>query len=270
MRDLFFKLLEMSHFDTKSRVTPFSAPHLIYLFIILVCVVGGHFLLRKETQTQKEHTLRILASCAVIFYIVDIFASNFAYGSAEAPAGIRVQSLPFATCSALCILVAFAQFKKNSKIKDAVAVLAVAAPLVFLVYPLGIVSEPWCYQALQAMLFHGVLFAWGVLSISLNVVEISILKCYKPLLILGCLTLFTKLGEIMYGKSWYYINEQSEAVQSGKIIEWTLMLINPAIVFGIALVVYAIYHIVILINGKPLKPQDTSEQTNKYTFNYYR
>ena len=74
----------------------------------------------------------------------------------------------------------------------------------------------------------------------------------------------------MYGKSWYYINEQSEAVQSGKIIEWTLMLINPAIVFGIALVVYAIYHIMILIKGKPLKPQDTSEQTNKYTFNYYR
>ena len=40
MRDLFFKLFEMSHFDTGITITPFSLPHNVYLVLIFGGIIG--------------------------------------------------------------------------------------------------------------------------------------------------------------------------------------------------------------------------------------
>ena len=40
MRDLFFKLFEMSHFNTGISITAFSIPHIIYLGLIFGTIVA--------------------------------------------------------------------------------------------------------------------------------------------------------------------------------------------------------------------------------------
>ena len=43
MRDLFFKLFEMSHFDTGIKITAFSVPHIVYM----VLIIGANAFSRK-------------------------------------------------------------------------------------------------------------------------------------------------------------------------------------------------------------------------------
>ena len=48
MRDLFFKIFEMSHFNTGISVTAFSIPHFVYLALIF----GALFLLYFKFKTE--------------------------------------------------------------------------------------------------------------------------------------------------------------------------------------------------------------------------
>ena len=41
MRDLFFKLFEMSHFDTGIKITAFSVPHIVYMVLIFGAIIGA-------------------------------------------------------------------------------------------------------------------------------------------------------------------------------------------------------------------------------------
>ena len=43
MRELFFKLFEMSHFGTGITITPFSLPHIAYLVLIFGGIVGAWY-----------------------------------------------------------------------------------------------------------------------------------------------------------------------------------------------------------------------------------
>ena len=51
MRELFFKLFEMSHFNTGIQVTAFSIPHFVYLFLIFGGIVLAWRLLRQRPWT---------------------------------------------------------------------------------------------------------------------------------------------------------------------------------------------------------------------------
>ena len=54
MRELFFKLFEMSHFNTGIKVTAFSIPHFVYLALIFGGIIGGYFYLRRKDDAVKE------------------------------------------------------------------------------------------------------------------------------------------------------------------------------------------------------------------------
>ena len=55
MRDLFFKLFEMSHFNTGIKVTPFSGAHIVYLVVIFGLIVGAYFLFRKKDASSRRN-----------------------------------------------------------------------------------------------------------------------------------------------------------------------------------------------------------------------
>lgn len=147
MRELFFKLFEMSHFDTGISVTAFSIPHFVYLALIFGTVLGLWYYLRRQNDSKKEKALRFLAYALVISYLSDFFVHEFVYGE------MNIDKLPFHICTALCPLVAIAQFNRNGdKIKEPVTMLSVLAPMMYLCYPASIGDgEPWCYQAVQTM-----------------------------------------------------------------------------------------------------------------------
>lgn len=54
MRDLFFKLFEMSHFDTGIQITPFSVSHIVYMVLIFGGILAGWWFLRNESAEKKS------------------------------------------------------------------------------------------------------------------------------------------------------------------------------------------------------------------------
>ena len=239
MRELFFKLFEMSHFNTGIKITPFSVPHLVYMFLIFGGIALAWYLLRDKDDSKKEKALRFLSYALVISYLSDFFVHDFVYG------GMNMDKLPFHICTALCPLTAIAQFnRKGHKILEPMAVLATLAPMMYVCYPASVgEGEPWCYQAVQTMFFHGVLLAWGVLNLALGKVRLNWKNCWKCAVVLVSITLWAKLGNVLLEHNWFFLNEDAlyiGLVSGGVIPKWSLMIINPIVFFLAVLLVYAI------------------------------
>ncbi len=239
MRDLFFKLFEMSHFDTGIKITAFSIPHFVYLILIFGGIFFAWRSLRKKDSERKDCALRFLAYALALSYLSDFFVHDFVYGE------MNMDKLPFHICTVLCPLVAIAQFnRKGDRILEPTVVLAVLAPLMYLCYPATIgEGEPWCYQAVQTMFYHGVLLAWGVLNLALGKVQLRLKNCWKSAVVLIGITLWAKLGNILLEHNWFFLNEDAfyiGLVANGVIPRWSLMIINPVVFFLAVLLIYAV------------------------------
>jgi len=246
MRELFFKLFAMSHFNTGITITAFSIPHFVYLALIFGGIIGAWFILRRKDDAAKEKAMRFLAYALVVSYLSDFFVLEFVYG------GLNTDKLPFHICTVLCPLMAIAQFNRNgSKIKEPIVMLSVLAPMMYLCYPASIGDgEPWCYQAVQTMFYHGVLMAWGILNLALGIVKPNIRNCWKAAVLLVAITLWAKLGNVLMEHNWFFLNEDAfyiGLVENGIIPKWLLMVINPIVFFLAVLAIYGLCH---LLTGK--------------------
>ena len=243
MRELFFKLFEMSHFDTGIMITPFSGAHIVYILLIFGGTVLAWLWARNKSPETKEKLLRLLAYALVLSYLSDFFVHEFVYG------GLKTDKLPFHLCTVLCPLVAIAQFNRNGhKIAEPVAILSILGPLMYLCYPASVGSgEPWCYQAVQTMFYHGVQLAWGVLSIALGAIKPHVRHSWKCAVTLVCITLWAKLGNTLMEHNWFFLEEDAlyiGLVENGIIPKWSLMIINPIVFFLAVLLIYGIIHAV--------------------------
>lgn len=243
MRDLFFKLFEMSHFNTGIKITPFSAAHIVYLVLIFGSVIALGLIFRKKDNAAKECLLRLLCYALVFSYISDFFFHEFVYG------GLNMDKLPFHICTVLCPLAAIAQFnRKGDKIREPVVMLAVLSPMMYLCYPASVGDgEPWCYQAVQTMFFHGVLMAWGILSIALGAVKPNARHIWKSAVLLVGITLWAKLGNVLMLHNWFFLEEDAfyiGLVANGIIPKWALMIANPVVFLLAVLALYGVCHMV--------------------------
>ena len=239
MRELFMKLFEMSHFDSGIQITPFSIAHIVYMVLIFGGIVAGYFALRHKDAATKEKALRFLAYALALSYFSDFFVHDFVYGE------MKIDKLPFHVCTVLCPLILVAQFNRNGhKITEPVATLAALAPMMYLCYPASVgTGEPWCYQAVQTMFFHGVLMAWGILNIALGVVKPDIRHIWKSAVLLTDITLWAKLGNVLLEHNWFFLEEDAfyiGLVEQGIIPKWVLMIVNPLVFFLAVLALYGV------------------------------
>lgn len=249
MRDLFFKLFEMSHFNTGISITPFSIAHFVYMGLIFGTIAGLWLYLRHRDTASKEKALRILAYALVISYLSDFFVHDFVYGE------MNIDKLPFHICTALCPLAAIAQFNRNGhKLLEPVALLSVLAPMMYLCYPASIGDgEPWCYQAVQTMFYHGTLMAWGILTLALGAVKPDIRNSWKSGAMLVGITLWAKLGNILLEHNWFFLEEDAfyiGLVENGVIPKWLLMVINPVVFFVAVLLLYSVCYVLRSISNR--------------------
>ena len=251
MRDLFFKLFESSHFNTGIKITPFSVPHIVYMLLIFGTAFLLYFLFRKKETDKKVKVLRILAYLLILSYLSDFFMHEFVYTSGY----LNMDKLPFHDCTVLCPLVGIVQFNRNGKkIIEPIAMLSILAPLMYLCYPASVgEGEPWCYQAVQTMFYHGTLFVWGVLTVAFGEVKPNIKKCYTSAILLVLITLWAKLGNVLMQHNWFFLEEDAfyiGLVSNGIIPKWSLMVFNPIVFFLAVLAVYGVVYAIRSINKK--------------------
>ena len=111
--------------------------------------------------------------------------------------GISEYKLPFNICTIMAVMVPFAQFnKKFDKVKSAIVVLSITSSIIWMIYPGTALhgQPPFCYVVFQTFMYHGFLFIWGVLNLSLDQVSLNIKKLsYESFFILQLNGYFVKL-----------------------------------------------------------------------------
>ncbi len=252
MRELLFKLLEQSHFHTGIRVTPYNMPHLVYLALIFGTLAFLYFRFRDRSEAEREKCLRGLVYALMFSYLSDFFVQQFVYG------GMTEEKLPFHVCIVTAVLMPVAQFnRKGYKIMEPVAILAVLSPMMYLVFPASVgEGEPWCYQTVQVMFFHGVQLMWGLLTLLFGVVRPEFKSCWKPGVLLVGITLWAKLGNLMYDRNFFFLEEDAffiGLVEMGVLQKWMLMVINPTVYFLAVLLVYGVCHALRTHHGVKVK-----------------
>lgn len=253
MRELFFKLFADSYFDTGISITAFSVSHFIYLFLIFGGIFVTGYLIKNKDIQAKEKVMRFLAYALVVSYVSDFFVHDFVYG------GMSIDKLPFHLCTVLCPVIAFTQFnKKFERFLEPVTVLAIVGPLMYLTYPASIGDgEPWCYQAVQTMFFHGVELAWGILNLVSGKVQLKLKNVWMSAVGLGLVTLWAKFGNLILDHNWFFLEEDAfyiGLVADGILPKWSLMILTPAAVFLVVLAIYGIYYAVNSLNSKRVGP----------------
>ncbi len=207
MREFLLKVFSTT--DGNAEIALFNFWHIFYWLLIIGGSIGAAFLLKGKTQKTKEKTLRVLAWVLPSLYIADFLIMPLA----RTDFTIDVDKLPFHICTLLAFFVPFAQFnKKFEKIKDAIACLAIVSSLMYLTYPGSAVGEltPWCYRVLQTFLYHGVLFAWGFLSVATGEITLDFKTIWKPLVGIAMIIVWALYGSTVYSHAdhhfdWFFV-----------------------------------------------------------------
>lgn len=251
------------------EIDVFSIWHFLYVFLIVGAIVAGAFLLKGKSQQTKRKTLQTISIVVLVMYIVDFMLQPFVTSSHT----LDIDKLPFHICTLMSIVAVFAQFSKKDWFKEIAVCLAMAGSLMYLVYPgsaLGGIS-PFCYKVVQTMIYHGLLLAWGVLSLTTGQVKLHPKKMWMPLVAIVCVALWASIGNLCYNGGDHHYDWFFLTGSTFPFIPSFLMPVAVVVaVYGVVACFYLIYWLATKIASKytPMPvPQNQLQSENPQTEN---
>lgn len=243
------------------EITLFSIWHILYIVLIFGLSLGGYFLLRKKSDKAKTVTLKTLAYLVIGIYILDFFIMPFSQGK------IDIDKLPFHICTLTGVFIPFAQFnKKFEPVRSVITCFAIVASLMYITYPgsaLGGVT-PWCYKVVQTFVFHGLVFAWGFLSVTLKAVNFNFKNIWKEAVGLVAIIIWAFFGNYAYlgipdghHYDWFFITGSTFPF----IPSWLMPFVVFIAVYGMCAIIYLIDFVVKKIIAKQQDKKNTSNES---------
>lgn len=224
----------------------FGVWHLLYMLVIFGVILSLLFLLRKKRAGAKQRAVRISIGCAFVCYIADFFLMPFAYGA------IDLEKLPFHACTATCILCFLSQHNRFwGRFKSQFALLGLISNLIYVVYPAGVgwyQIHPLSYRALQTLLFHGLMTAYGLFFLVFGETKPTFRTCYKDLLLLVAMTLWALFGNTLYNGTygetyrrfnWFFVTADPFGILPTTIAPYVMPFIMILFLFALELPVFA-------------------------------
>ena len=260
MREFFLKIINNDNFPNL-EITLFSGWHFMYIILIVGLPILFSFLFRKKSEEFKQKFLSVLAISLISVYILDIFCMPLSEGR------IDIDKLPFHICTIMGIFVPFAQFnKKFEKIKPTIVCLTLVASLMYVTYPgsaLGDISA-FAYKVVQTFVYHGLMFAWGLMSMTLGDVKLDIKKIWKEAVAIVLIIIWAEFGNIVYSSDtkkydWFFVTGRTFGID-----KYVMPFVVLASVFGMCAIIYGIYYLVVYLlnkkdNGKSKEISEKSE-----------
>lgn len=247
--------------NTSVEITLFSIWHILYIVLILAAAFGLYFALRKKSDNAKTTTLKVLAYLVIGFYILDFFIMPFSEGE------INIDKLPFHICTLTGIFIPFVQFNKKFKpIRNLITCFAIVSSLMYITYPgsaLGGVA-PWSYKVVQTFVYHGLVFVWGFLSVTLKAVEFNFKDIWKEavgLVVLIAYALFANWAYVGipngHHYDWFFVTGSTFPF----IPAWLMPFCVFVAVFGMCAIIYLIDFVVKKIIKKRNQNKEQTSQT---------
>ena len=237
MKDFFAWLFSQN--NSTLQITLFDLWHIMYLFITVGMAVFFPLFFKNRSESARDRVIKIFAYLVIGFYVADFFIMPLS----DSYSGISTYKLPFNICTLMAVLVPFVEFnKKFAPIKDIVVTLSITSSLMWMCYPGSALGgqPPFSYVIFQTFMYHGVLFAWGVLCLTLGGVRLSFKTIWKELVGILCILLWAGLGNTIYpgNKNWFFISDSIFPFLSDEIMPLAVV----ACVFGVCICIYAIYY----------------------------
>ncbi len=241
MKEWFLSLFAEDLFGVE--IDLFSVYHILYFLFILGATLGAAFYLRKKSSECNLRVIRWLAGLSLFLYLADFFVMPLYLGEME------VDKLPFHICTAAVILAAAVTFVPSCyRFRTPVTVLALVGPLMYLVYPgsaLGGVS-PFSYRVVETFLFHGMLFAFGVLSLTSGLVRLELKKIWQEAVLLCIIAAWASWGNWLYSTEehhydWFFLTGSTFPF----VPKFLMPFVAIAAVLLVMLAIYGIYYAVL-------------------------
>lgn len=198
----------LSEENSKLTIGLFDRWHFMYWVIIFGGTIILSFLYCNKCEKSKEKLVRLMAYLTIGIYISDFFlmplSDSFGFR-------IGIDDLPFHVCTITAVFVPFVQFNEKFKpIKTIVVTLAITSSLMWMAYPGSALGgqPPFSYIIVSKFMFHGFLFCWGVLNLSLGFVKLQFKKIWHELCAILVILAWSSLGNAIYNdQNWFFIKE---------------------------------------------------------------
>lgn len=239
MRDFFVNMFSFTGENSSIQIDLFDVWHILYIVLIVGSILGGGIaLIKSKSERAKDIVLTVLAYLVPAVYIADFLIMPLSRGS------IDTDKLPYHICTLMGIFIPFAQFnKKFAPIKSTIACLSTVASLMYITYPgsaLGGLS-PWCYKIIQTFLYHGLVMAWGVISIMTDRVELNFKNIWKEAVGIVLIIVWASFGNAVYSNAehhydWFFVTGSTFPF----IPSWLMPFVVLCAVFGMCAIIYSI------------------------------
>ena len=192
--------------NSTNAIGLFDFWHFLYLFIIFGGAIALSLIFRKKSEKAKTTLIHIFAYLTIGLYIADFFIMPLS----DSYSGISTYKLPFNICTIMAVLVPFVEFNsKVSKIKKPVVTLSIVASMMWMCYPGSALGgqPPFSYIIFQTFMYHGLLFIWGVLNLSLGRVSLDFKKIWQELVGILMILVWADFGNAAYGReqNWFFL-----------------------------------------------------------------
>ena len=243
----------LSEENSKITIELFDRWHFMYWFIIFGGTILLSILYCNKSDKAKDKIIRLFAYLTIGIYISDFFLMPLSdsYGFS-----IGIDDLPFHICTIMATMVPFVQFSdKFKRLKTVIVTLSVTSSLMWMAYPGSALGEPpFSYVILSKFLFHGVLFCWGVLNLSLGAVHLQFKKIWHEFCAILIILAWSSLGNAIYdNQNWFFIKDSIFDFLPDKIMPPVVVFC----VFGSCFLVYCGYYAIQALASKrhrqPLK-----------------
>ena len=185
----------------------FDIWHICFLGIIFCAIILTLFLVKNKSELVKKRLLDLTVGFAFGLYMADFFLMPFAFGE------IHIEKLPFHACTLTCVLCFLSRHSAFfGRFKKSFTVIGLISNFIFAVYPAGVMwyqVHPLSYRAVQTLLFHGVMAAYGIFALAFDKdITLDWKKIFKQdLIVLVLMILWALLGCYSYTGSYNGYNQ---------------------------------------------------------------
>ncbi len=247
----------LSENNSELSIELFSIWHFIYWIVIFGTGIFLSFFMQNKSEKAKKRTIEIFVCLTVGLYIADFFLMPLS----DSYGGISYDKLPFHVCTLMGVLAPIVQYNKGlAWLKKTIVVLATASSLMWMAYPGSALGgqPPFCFRTIQTFMFHGTLFNWGLLSLTLGHVKLDLKKIWQELCAIIVMMAWATLGNTLYDNSnWLFIRTSIFPFLSDEMMP-------PVVLFcilGTCFLVYCGYYLV----GAIVKMEQKAHQKKNET-----
>jgi hypothetical protein len=226
----------------------FSVWHFLYLAVIFGPILLSILHLRKKDRVYRQKAIKGALYTAFGLYIADLFLMPFAYGY------IDMEKLPFHMCTLMCLLsflsyrgVLFKQYRKQF------ALLGLVSNLIYVLYPAGVgwyQIHPLSYRAVQTLLFHGAMTAYGILTLALGDDKLTYKCSLQELPVIVAITLWAIIGNTLYNGTageydhmfnWFFVVRDPFNMLPANIAPLIMPFVMILVIYAADLLIYSAY-----------------------------